>query len=274
MKIAVYFTGHLRTAEYAAENLINYMGDLYPDIDIFLHTWKENKYKRLHHEGKYFVQMLKEKNINVTDPLKELNPNCFFPTQPPETFAVLEKLNSLYSKKIVSFEIEQANTKIGFLEKFGRKPARFYTWYRANEMRKRYENLYNIKYDVIVKLRPDAVFSTDSKLKNDINQCLTHAENNNTMFSCNDIIFIAKPSVMDIASDFMINEEGTDYAPYIQKFNIKIKPTLTRNWAIYRAESIPTSSMNFEYCRDHDQGWYFPVVRGYARQPQPQNQPK
>jgi hypothetical protein len=265
MRIAVYFTGHVRTAEYAIDNLLNYMGDLFPSIDIFLHTWKENNYKRLHHESRYFKQMLIDKNVDVpSDPLK-LSREYFFPTTPPETFSVLEKLNAGYKKKIVSLEIEQANTKIGFLPKFGRKPSRFYSWYRANEMRKRYEELNEFKYDIIVKLRPDALFSTDSSLKTDIEYCLAHPENNNTMFSCNDIVFVALPSVMEIASNFMVDSDTIEYGHYLTSLNIKINKTPTRNWAIYRAESIPTSSLEFEYCRDHDQGWYFPIVRGIVK---------
>jgi len=241
------------------------MGELYPDIDIFLHTWKDNSYKRLHHESRYFTKMLIDKNVKVPDNLLHLGKEYFFPTTPPETFSTLEKLNSKYHKKIVSYEVEQPNFAIGFLPVFGRKPSRFYTWYRANEMRKRYEALNNIKYDITVKLRPDAVFSLDSSLQKDIDYCLAHPERNNTLFSCNDIVFVSLPSVMDIASDFMVKSETTEYGNYLSSLNIKIRPTPTRNWAIYRPESIPTNSLEFDYCRDHDQGWYFPVKRGYEK---------
>lgn len=268
MRIAVYFAGHVRTAEYAVENLLNYIGDLYPNIDIFLHTWKENGYKRLHHESRYFKKMLIDQNVEVPSDILKLDRKYFFPTTAPETYSVLEKLNKLYNKKIVSVEVEQSNTKIGFLPKFGRKPSRFYAWYRVNEMRKRYEELNEFKYDVIVKTRPDALFSTDSSLRKDIEHCLAHPENSNTMFSCNDIVFVALPSVMDIASDFMVKSDTIEYGHYLDSNNIKIKPTPTRNWAIYRAESIPNSSLNFDHCKDQDQGWYFPIVRGVVRQPQ------
>lgn len=266
MRIAVYFSGHLRTAEYAADNLLNYMGDLYPNIDIFIHTWKQNGYKRLHYNSKFFQNMLVEKNLQDVD-INKLDIKYFFPTQAPNTFDVISNLNKKYDKKIVSVEVEQPIWHMGFFPKYYGFPSRFYTWYRVNEMRKKYEDLNNLKYDVIVKLRPDALFSTDSKLKNDIEQCLNHQNNNSILFNCNDILFVSIPSVMDIASNFIVDTTVNEFSKYIEPLNIKVHATVTRKWSVYRPESIPASSLDFDYCESQNQGWYFPLVRGFQVTP-------
>ena len=47
MKIAVCFSGQVRTGLQAAPHLFDWFGDLLPNIDFFIHTWDNRLYKNL-----------------------------------------------------------------------------------------------------------------------------------------------------------------------------------------------------------------------------------
>ena len=66
---------------------------------------------------------------------------------------------------------------------------------------------------------------------------------------------------MDTASEFVINSpEKKQYASifydYLTYANLPTSPTVLKRYAVYRPETFPSSSLNFEECFNKEKDWY------------------
>jgi hypothetical protein len=138
MKIAVYIVGQWRGTSYqCAENLKKIFDKF--DTDYYIHIWPL-------YEGK---------NLNLIQCDVKENPIVEHENY-IHTEQDLENIKNTYNN-VVSFEVESydaikdiKNTHSTFYQ--------YYCAYKANEVRKAYEINNGIKYDVIIKIRPDIIF--------------------------------------------------------------------------------------------------------------------
>ena len=138
MKIAVYIVGQWRGTSYqCAENLKKIFDKF--DTDYYIHIWP-------FYEGK---------NLNLIQYDVKENPIVEHENY-IHTEQDLENIKNTYNN-VVSFEVESydaikdiKNTHSTFYQ--------YYCAYKANEVRKAYEINNGIKYDVVIKIRPDIIF--------------------------------------------------------------------------------------------------------------------
>lgn len=260
MRIAICFSGQLRTGVESSYNLLNFFGDSLPDCDFFIHTW----------------------NINTTKPYNGIIENNELEFVSNE---YIEKIKSIYNPKEINVE--------NFFEFNQKYPQRFYIselWYsfmKSVEMKRNFEIKNNFTYDYVVKLRPDIIFHPDRKLMDDIkilsgNQFYIenfYNEMHDGRLWSDDVYFFSNSINMDNASKFYDVAIDTYYryenrgdgdsskfyifTDHLIKHNIEI--TSAYNWrefhqekyryAIYRKEcfefSPMTDFMDCFYCDHH-----------------------
>ncbi len=251
IKIAVCFSGHLRTAEYAAENFLRFFGDLLPNIDIFIHTWEKNQYKPryLHSLG---IKELAEKNGTT---IENLDKKFLFGVDPDETFKILNFLRTTFKGKIINYEVSNFDHKI--IKNLNCPVPRFYSWLKVNRLRQQYEKDSLKKYDFIVRTRPDLVLPNDASLIKEL-ELLISCKNSNIYLYNNDVIHISNSYVMDKLIEPLFNDgiSKEETVTYIEKnFSIRRRRTLFSKFAIYRPEYIPNSSLDFDKCNYADYYW-------------------
>ena len=162
MKIAVYIVGQWRGTSYqCAENLKKIFDNF--DTDYYIHTYP-------FYEGKNIN--LIQYNIKDT-PIVE-HENYIHNEQD------LENIKNTYNN-VVSFEVESYNT-IQTIENRHSTFYQYYSAYKANEVRKVYEINSGIKYDVVIKIRPDIIFG-DMGIESFIKRIEYVKNNPQTIFS-------------------------------------------------------------------------------------------
>jgi MoaA/NifB/PqqE/SkfB family radical SAM enzyme len=209
MKIALCFSGQLRTALHTYENILNYIGDLYKDCDVFVHTWNVRTDM---HSGKV-VDMVDER-----------------------TFVEFKRIYT--PKKMV---VEDFLLYSDLIEPI------FHTLRMSDEMRKEYEKESDVKYDFIIKIRPDILFNPDLRLINEITEILK-SDYENTIYTLDcisninnrifeDIFWIATPNVFEFINDYYdlsYNKNRqiswqNDMPIYFDKWGLKYEPLPVSN---------------------------------------------
>lgn len=254
MKIAVCFIGMIRTGVYASENLKHWFGDLYDDIDFFIHTWDYSASKSWHPDSKY----ARDKNI-----IQNLDNIPVYP--------LIQALDSVYNKKIVSIAVENQQTFLSsnIYKNCVNFSPQWYSWYKAIQLANIYEENNNFQYDVIVKLRPDLIFPKERSLKEEINYLLEDTSYLHTLgydpIRIDDVMFLANSTVMKESSKFFIDVEKNIWetnllGEWLQSKNIKVKNTLYQFYAVYRKEHLDLgiSPMKFYKCFNVERDYYAP----------------
>jgi hypothetical protein len=139
MKIAVYIVGQWRGTAYQCSENLKKIFDKF-DTDYYIHIYP-------FYEGKN-VNLIQ---YDVKDtPIVE-HENYIHTEQD------LENIKNTYNN-VVSFEVESYDT-IKDVKNIHSTFYQYYCAYKANEVRKIYETNNGIKYDAVIKIRPDIIFS-------------------------------------------------------------------------------------------------------------------
>jgi hypothetical protein len=181
MKIALCFSGQLRTGVLVSKNILNYIGDIIEISDVFVHTWDS------------ITQTSSDLNIAGV-PFKE--PNVLF-----------EEFSNIWKPKKILIEnyTDWVNMNLQI------EPL-FYSLMRCNTLRKEFESENNVEYDFVIKIRPDFIYSPLHKLKDELDAIL-NSENINTIYTLDftnklvnnkfeDVFWIATPTVFDTAVNY------------------------------------------------------------------------
>lgn len=251
MKIAICFSGEIRTGAYAAQNILRYIGNLLPNCDFFIHTWDVYSHKQWYYDSKKSVEL-------GNTPILSKN----------STYEILEKFYLAYPKQFIFSEIQNYQT---WFEIFSQKKTNFsplwYSWYKSIKLKKTYELENNFEYDYVVRIRPDLIFPKFMSLANEIYHVSTNREYFYAMGympeRIDDVFFISSSPVMDRASEFIdkvIRKDWTTnaFGEYLSSNNIICKNTKQTWYTIYRNEALNTSSLNFNKCFNIDRDYYCP----------------
>ena len=211
MRCAVCISGAFRgnyklALDSIYENLVNPL-----KADVFIETW-ENYYEWPGICGGIFVQRIFGEEIFKIAPIclstetlfKKKLPNTYFKLSTPivrklDVREITESYNvaqiSLNSEEIFNHNILKEMDVTGvFLPNQYRM---FYLMYKVNELMHLYEKSSNIKYDIVIRVRPDIVFEEVPNIigYNDIkdNEILMRW----IYWGLDDSFFAAKPSAMD-----------------------------------------------------------------------------
>jgi hypothetical protein len=152
MKIAICFSGQIRTGVETAPNILRYIGDLLPNCDFFVHTWDIETYST---EG-FSSTLTDDKNI-LPQQLSPINVDIYhkFVKIYTPAVSVLDSF-SLWSKS----RHGEHNRKIYLPHQ--------YSVYISNKLKFMYEEMNNFVYDFVIRIRPDIMFDSDKSLIHDL----------------------------------------------------------------------------------------------------------
>jgi hypothetical protein len=149
MKVAVCISGHMRKFEQTFSSFNNHFLKHY-DCDIFVHTWDD-----LGVSSAFKADTIHGSTENKKVKIEQLyNPKAL----------IIEPSNFINELKTMAQEY--APHLINLPKPVYHMSSMFYKIYACNELRKYYERNNNIKYDWIVRTRPDLNFSSRIILSN------------------------------------------------------------------------------------------------------------
>lgn len=159
MKIALCFSGQIRTGNITAPNILRYVGDLLPNCDFFVHTWDVESYSQADYELLQVNAGLSDQK-NVTFKVDKSVFSDFYKAYNPTSMTVTEY-------NLLGFEDTWGGRRINPVT--GIKGYSYLeSAYEANELKKQYEQKNHFTYDYVVRIRPDLIFSPNKSLKDDI----------------------------------------------------------------------------------------------------------
>lgn len=233
MKIAICFSGQLRSFKHAAANLKKFIGDV-ENIDIFVHTWDVSQYKGWD-TSSFMSQLHGYTNVY---PIEQINQSH------------TDNLNELYDNRIRAFEIES-------YEEFKKNDLHivplWHSFKKSVSLAKNYGD-----YDVVIKLRTDMIFAHEATLAEE----LAHYNKDKSKFLVcnmtdvivNDVYFISNMDTMILASKFSPTMRQTEspliaFKKYCDANNIKLDRTLNQDYTILRPEAIMVDpNDNYKLC--------------------------
>jgi hypothetical protein len=141
LKIAIYLVGQWRGSSFKC---YEYLKEIWKDYDFhtFVHTWD-------FYDGKSFPFVYEEVELKDVE------------TQTYSNHEIEKIKNTI--ENLVYFETESKAKNKQMCELIGNNAfSQWYCAYKCNEYRKYYENMNGIRYDIILKLRPDGIVDEDS----------------------------------------------------------------------------------------------------------------
>jgi len=194
MKIAVCFSGQIRTGVQTAPNIKRYIGDLDPVCDYFVHTWDHQSPNHAAHD---LVPV--DKNI-FSEFYKLYNPIAMT----VEPYANRKAPAGVWG----GYRVDPIT---------GRKVhSMFESIYKSNRLKKTHEEDNGFVYDYVVRIRTDTVFHNEKLLRSDIGEHFSHTmtlPDSNSVFlaafhqgnkpnKLEDIFWIARSPTMDKIAEF------------------------------------------------------------------------
>lgn len=274
MRIAICFSGEIRTGVEASPNLLNFIGDLLPYTDFFIHTWDHETKKN------YNGVRIKGRVNNFLDHKFKGMLEIYNPKK-----MIVENFNDVYLRN----KSEQSETLV-----FHYLPPFWYSFMESVSYKRNYEIENGFEYDYVVKLRPDIIFNTNRNLMKEIEMCVgdnekkfyieNFTEKERTIYTIpDDVYFFSKSKTMDLASKYhivsqeKINNFGYSYkySFYRHLFENDIICSETDEifkyyesiymYTIYREECLNISPItDFRKCFDCN-NYYFDVINNYDK---------
>lgn len=186
MKIAVCFSGMIRTGAIAATWQNNFFDGA--DVDVFMHTWSTSKNKPWNPKSSMYV----------IDKQKIIEENSI-----PK---IVEFQNAL-ERPFVSLLVEDQRVwEKSAIPLSNHVSPLWYSWAKSIQLVKDYVKDSSTKYDIILKIRPDIIFPKTHQLVNEFEH---FTQNKNIFyamgyadFRIDDVLFFAAPEIMYRASKF------------------------------------------------------------------------
>jgi hypothetical protein len=202
MKIAVCFSGQVRTGVETFPVLRKFFGNLFSDIDFFIHTWTNNSISKW--------------------ALDNRDPSIAYAIFPADG---LEEIKVLYKpKSMIVNDLPVYNKKITDERriKFSSVNPMFSSIYESNKLKTQYEHDHGFTYDIVLRLRFDQIFDINNTLSKEIDYFLRRSFNdhlnlnrlstcdyhNKLPYAVDDIAWIAKSKDMDLACNFVFEREN------------------------------------------------------------------
>ena len=237
MKIAVCFSGMIRTGLYAAPNILNFIGDVLPNCDFFLHTWDQQSNRPP--IGRHTLDNTSIASVPLLD-------FC--------------NLYNIKQHQIDNF-ITVGNRTLHPL---------WHSWTRSVNL------AIQGPYDYIVKIRPDIIFDPHLKLSNILNtiqdntfhtsHTWTFNEKNETTME--DVFFVSKSNVMNTAIGFTSTniqslDNHADFCKFLTSKDILVKGLdimyFRGDYSILRPEYAHLDPItSYSQCERGDKSIFYP----------------
>jgi hypothetical protein len=235
-RIAVCFSGQIRTGVAVAPALKHFFGEMYPIIDFFVHTWTTDT-----------VSRFGPRELAETDHLLHT----------PIDYDKIKQIQDFYQPKAMvvdNFDEYQVRYEEMMKSKHGvcySKIPMLQTLYESNRLKSQYEQLMDSRYRLAIKLRLDQVFDHNHRL---IDELQYIANKTNTLYVSDpynklpemieDIAWISSSQTMDTAAEFGIARSlelelnlidwQQHMKQYLEPHKISAKTFKNNNISIYR----------------------------------------
>ena len=212
MKVAVCYSGFLRSIHDTYPHIISQLSLGSHDVDYFIHTWDVPEYDS---EIKYARKFIKPKMMMCETQKKfERNPYHFINSDLTSSQYLQQLTESGEHKKYYTPPSQENNyhfhkeLEIVKFKHYSCWPfnflSQFYSIHKSLDLKKIYEQNNNIKYDYVIRLRTDLYFNTKTDIQffdsNKIN-VLNSACHKGTDLTINDHFACSSSDLMDIYSE-------------------------------------------------------------------------
>lgn len=161
MKIAICFSGQIRTGHVTAPNILRYIGNLLPYCDFFVHTW-DTESIGTGHSHRLKIDALAPENHRSTHVSEKEKFSIFSNFYNPRVM-IIEEYDCVPTKDIWGGRRLDPNTGKFHISMWD-------SINQANLIKEQYAIRNKIDYDITVRIRPDIVFDETKTLAEDIIQ--------------------------------------------------------------------------------------------------------
>ena len=208
MKIAIIISGHMRTYHPYVKFLKGFFMD--HDYDIFIFTHREN-YIKLN----YAIEqpLIKINDVTLTDLQSHYGKNLkvaeFYEDNSQKEKRKLYRIKEMLAKRIKKYNLQISEQYID----------QYYCFYRAFGICETYLNENSIKYDIVVRFRPDMMINSKIKLEcdNNVLRVFGYINENNHSY-VNDLFFFGDFNIMKKMSTFVLYYYSTLEEKYLLAF--------------------------------------------------------
>jgi hypothetical protein len=150
MKIAVCFSGQIRTGVQTAPNILRYIGDLRSECDIFVHTWdiKTDPNQQKPDDPNILINV----DRSVFSEFYRLYNPLYMVVEPYRLRAVASTWGG-----------ERVDAKTG-----RNYVSMFESIYESNQIKMIHEQKHGFVYDRVIRIRPDLTFNPTRNLRDDL----------------------------------------------------------------------------------------------------------
>jgi hypothetical protein len=229
-RIAVCFSGQIRTGVYTSTNILRYIGDLLPKTDFFIHTWDTETISPWALNGR------DKKIVNVPFNISS------------DKFNKMIDIYCPISARVDNFnEYIQDRRKV--VKNYIYRSGLFHSAYESIKLKKEYERLNNSVYYKILRLRPDMLFGKYGQLAYEIEYTMqkytSKTEYNENKLYVNDpwnggpeliedVCWLSSSPIMDVTCD-VIHEFEDNTKIFANPWQHQHKLFLDRNGVISRS---------------------------------------
>lgn len=252
MRIAVCFSGIIRTGVHCVENIRRYIADLWPRCDFFIHTWDYETVKPYARSSWNDVPFVpRQSKILDLDKLEQ-----FLNAYTPKSWKM-----DIYHQFIKEYPKTHGNVV-------------WHTMSRCFELKKKYEAENNFTYDAVIKIRPDVIFPPNRNLAYELDNInLSDRAVYSDVYSLSrldDVFWILNSEVADRMINLpyyfekyenkdIIHSHNQIVLSYLQNQEIANLPTseIWPQYTIYRPEAYMLDPMtDFKHCFNVDRIHY------------------
>lgn len=239
IKIALCFSGQIRTGVLTQHNIKNFIGDLIPQCDVFVHTWDI---------------------ITQTSSDLSIAGVAF-----KESDSLFEEFSNIWKPKKMIIESYEnwmnQNLKIEPL---------FYSLLQSNNFRKEYQKEKNLIYHFVIKIRPDFIYNPSYRLRDEL-EVILNSDYGSSIYTLDfgncislkkfeDVFWIATSDMFEIATNYYFerlkNNEvdwQTEMAEYLTKNGVEYKRLYCGNEGIpYRWSNLHEQKRTVQ---DYEMNW-------------------
>ncbi len=200
MRIAICFSGQIRTGIQASPNIKRFLGEHLGSCDFFVHTWNFNKQKDA--KTHWPLEFLDHDTIQR---FKEIwNPK----TMVVEDYA--ETVNRMKRERGISTFSENQPVWYSNGVSLAWTPM-YYSWYMSVLYKRDHEIINGFKYDLVLKMRPDIIYPRQRSLSREIDawskdKSLFYTDTMTLGNRIDDVFWYSSSEIMDRASCFWLEK--------------------------------------------------------------------
>lgn len=234
-RIAICFSGQIRTGVENSERLLKYIGHLRDTVDIFIHTWD---IETMSAHAKEHADI-----VNVADIRRSVEKS---------EFNEIAKIYDPVDMRVDDFDLYQTVHHKRVIMREGHCYAQvpmFQSIWESNQLKRNHEYVSNSKYNLVMRLRFDIDFGEDRSLVQDMNYIGTKKDmlyvvdfGNKFPNAIEDVCWFGSSEVIDTTCNFAVERESKEnqtdwqlhHAEYLVAQGIKIRPFKNNDITIVR----------------------------------------